>query len=360
MKLEDTRSKSIPVSENWKHALLPENATIQDAIQNLDQVALQIVLVVDDDNRLIGTLSDGDIRRGLLKGLSLNSPIESVIFRNALVVPESLQRDLVLQLMTANKIRQIPVVDKDGCVQGLHLWDQLAQPVERKNTMVIMAGGRGTRMHPHTEDCPKPMLRVAGKPMLEHIIQHAKAEGFEDFIISVHYLGHKIEEHFLDGSHLDVQIRYIRESSPLGTAGALSLLETLPDQPLVITNGDVMTDIRYGEMLDFHERHLAEATMAVRLHEWENPFGVVAMDGVRIVGFHEKPISRSHINAGVYVLSPAMLGLLVQGEPCDMPTLFERAKQGGFETIAYPMHEPWLDVGRPADLDRVNQAKNTE
>jgi dTDP-glucose pyrophosphorylase len=350
----------IQILENWQHAVLTEDATIQQAIQNLDQVALQIVLVVDPQNKLIGTLSDGDIRRGLLKGLTLQSPIDSVIFRNPLVVPESLQRDLVLKLMTVNKIRQVPIVNEDGHVLGLHLWDHLAQPIERKNTMIIMAGGRGTRMYPHTEDCPKPMLRVAGKPMLEHIIQQAKGEGFEDFIISVHYLGHIIEEHFLDGRHLDVRIRYLRESSPLGTAGALSLLESAPDQSLVITNGDVMTDIRYGELLDFHERHAADATMAVRLHEWENPFGVVNMNGIRITGFHEKPVSRSHINAGVYVLSPAVLNLLARDEHCDMPALFERAMLSGLQTIAYPMHEPWLDVGRPADLDQANQARITK
>ena len=348
----------IQILENWQHAVLTENATIQQAIQNLDQVALQIVLVVDDQNKLIGTLSDGDIRRGLLRGLNLQSPIDSVIFRNPLVVPESLQRDLVLQLMTVNKIRQIPIVNEDGHVLGLPLWDQLAQPIERKNTLVIMAGGRGARMHPHSKDCPKPMLHVAGKPMLEHIIQQAKGEGFEDFIISVHYLGHIIEEHFLDGRHLDVRIRYLRERSPLGTAGALSLLESAPDKSLVITNGDVMTDIRYGELLDFHERHAADATMAVRLHEWENPFGVVKMNGIRITSFNEKPVSRSHINGGVYALSPTVLDLLACDEHCDMPTLFERAMLSGLQTIAYPMHEPWLDVGRPADLELANSEQN--
>ena len=349
----------IQIVENWQHAVLMEDATIQQAIQNLDQVALQIVLVVDPQNQLIGTLSDGDIRRGLLKGLTLRSPIESVIFRNPLVVPESLQRDLVLQLMTANKIRQIPIVDEDGHVVGLHLWDHLAQPLERKNTMVIMAGGKGTRMRPHTEDCPKPMLLIAGKPMLEHIIQQAKGEGFEDFIISVNYLGHIIEDYFLDGRHLDVHIRYLRECSPLGTAGALSLLESVPDQPLVITNGDVMTDIRYGELLDFHERHAADATMAVRLHEWENPYGVVNMDGIRITGFHEKPVFHSHINAGVYVLSPAVLDLLSRDEHCDMPALFERVMLSDLQAIAYPMHEPWLDVGNPNDLIRANAELGT-
>ena len=350
----------IQTLENWRNVILTREATIEEAIQNLDQFALQIVLVVDSQNKLIGILSDGDIRRGLLKGLTLHSPIDLVISRNPLVVRESLQRDVVLKLMTENKIRQIPIVNDYGHVVGLHIWDHLAQPIERKNTMVIMAGGRGARMRPHTEDCPKPMLHVAGKPMLEHIIQKAKGEGFKDFIISLHYLGHIIEEHFLDGRHLDVSIRYLRERSPLGTAGALSLLEIAPDQPLVITNGDLITDICYGDLLNFHELHSADATMAVRLHEWENPFGVVNLNGIRITGFHEKPISRYHINAGVYVLSPEILNLLVRDEHCDMPALFERVMLSGLQAIAYQMHEPWLDVGRPADLDRANQAKVKE
>ena len=354
----ETNSQPNLILENWRHASLPENTTIQGAIRNLDEVGLQIILIVDKENKLIGTLSDGDIRRGLLRGLQLDSPIESIIFRNPLVVPESLQRELVLQLMTVNKIRQIPIVEENGLLLGLHLWDHLTQPVQRNNVMVIMAGGRGTRMHPYTEDCPKPMLEVAGKPMLEHIIQRAKSEGFHQFIISVHYLGHMIEDHFSDGAHLGVKIRYLREETPLGTAGALSLMETRPNKPFVITNGDVMTDIHYSELLDFHVRHVADATMAVRLHEWQHPYGVVQTQGIKIAAIEEKPISRTHINAGVYVLSPSALDCLDAGEACDMPTLFERIKGAGQQTIAYPMHEPWLDVGRPADLEKANQSNN--
>lgn len=346
------------IHENWRHATLHENATIQDAIRNLDEVAIQIVLIVDNENRLIGTLSDGDIRRGLLKGLHLHSSIESIIFRNPLVVPASLQRNFVLQLMTMNKIRQIPIVDEKGRILGIHLWDHLAHPIERNNVMVIMAGGRGRRMHPYTEDCPKPMLQVAGKPMLELIIQRAKAEGFHEFIISLHYLGRVIEDYFSDGGELGVKIDYLREETPLGTAGALSLIEVRPNKPFVITNGDVITDIRYSELLDFHDRYVADATMAVRLHEWQHPFGVVKMQGIKIAAIEEKPISHTHINAGVYVLSPSTLDYLDHGKACDMPTLFERIRENEGQTIAYPMHEPWLDVGRPADLEMANLANN--
>ena len=338
----------------WQQAILPFESTIQQAIRNLDQVAIRIILVVNPAGELQGTISDGDIRRGLLKGLDLSSPIASIIHRNAFVVPPEMRREMVMQLMTANKIQQIPVVDEHHHVVGLHLWDEIATPSARPNLMVIMAGGMGARLRPHTENCPKPMLLVAGKPMLEHIIDRAKLEGFSRFVLAIHYLGKMIEDHFGQGDKLGVKIDYLREKSPLGTAGALGLLSPVPDAPFVVTNGDVVTDIRYGELIDFHIRHAAIATMAVRVHEWQHPFGVVQTQGVDIVGLEEKPVARSHINAGVYALSPDALRGLKAGDHCDMPSLFQRMQADAKRTVAYPMHEPWLDVGRSEDLDRAN------
>ena len=339
-----------PSEQIWHQAILPASATIAQAIRNLDLVAIKIVLVTNETGVLEGTISDGDIRRGLLKGLDMNSPLTSVIHRNALVVPPEMSREMVMQLMVANKIQQIPVVDEQHHILGLYLWDEITTPPMRPNIMVIMAGGLGTRLLPHTINCPKPLLPVAGKPMLEHIIERAKLEGFNHFVIAIHYLGHMIEAHFGNGERLGVQINYSREKSPLGTAGALGLLNPLPDLPFVVTNGDVITDIRYGELLDFHTRHAATATMAVRVHEWQHPFGVVQTQGVEIVGFKEKPITLSYINAGVYALAPEALSVLIANTHCDMPTLFERLQASKKRTVAYPMHEPWLDVGRPDDL----------
>ncbi|AWI77212.1 nucleotidyl transferase [Parazoarcus communis] len=349
-------TRSNPSEQPWRKALLASDASLQQAISCLNESTSQIVLVVSADERLIGTLTDGDIRRGLLRGLGLDSPVDSLINHDPLVVPPELGRDAVLQLMRANRVHQLPVVDTDRHVVGLHLLDELMAPRRRRNLMVIMAGGQGTRLRPHTENCPKPLLPVGGKPMLEHIIERAKSDGFGHFVLSIHYLGHMIEEYFGDGSRWGVSIEYLREDSPLGTAGAISLLNPRPELPFVVSNGDVLTDIHYGELLDFHCRHAASATMAVRLHEWQHPFGVVRTDGVDIVGFEEKPISRSHINAGVYVLEPAALGLLKRAEHCDMPTLFARLKEEAARTIVYPMHEPWLDVGRDDDLKRARAA----
>ncbi|MEI6246710.1 MAG: sugar phosphate nucleotidyltransferase, partial [Acidobacteriota bacterium] len=233
------------------------------------------------------------------------------------------------------------------------VFDELMRPQQRDNVMVIMAGGAGKRLLPRTESCPKPLLPVGGKPMLDHIIERAKAEGIGRIVLAVHYLGHMIEAHCGDGRKWGIEITYLREEAPLGTAGALRLLDPPPASAFLVTNGDVLTDIRYGDVLDFHARHGANATMAVRMYEWQNPFGVVHTEGVDIVGFEEKPVVRSHINAGVYVLQPDALEMLTPGEPCDMPTLFERLQGRQSRTIVYPVHEPWLDIGRADDLARA-------
>jgi dTDP-glucose pyrophosphorylase len=348
------------VSARWRAALLRSDATVQQVVRSLNDSGLQIVLIVSADDVLLGTVTDGDIRRGLLRGLELGSPVEAVMNRSPFVAPLQLGRELVLELMRANKIRQLPIVDSRGVVAGLHLLDQLLKPTERTNLMVVMAGGEGTRLRPHTQNCPKPLLAVAGKPMLEHIIVRAKSEGFSRFVLAVHYLGHMIEEYFGDGERWGVKIHYIREREPLGTAGAVRLLSPRPDAPFLVTNGDVLTNIRYGELLDFHIRHGASATMAVRLHEWQHPFGVVRTKGVDIVGFEEKPIARSHVNAGIYVLEPLTAELLSEGERCDMPALFERVQRQSLRTIVYPMHEPWLDVGRPDDYESAQQIRPGE
>jgi dTDP-glucose pyrophosphorylase len=340
-------------SPAWHRALLPATATVQDAIRNLDETALQIALVVSGDGTLIGTITDGDIRRALLRGLGLDSPLDSVTFREALVVPSQLPRETVLSLMQANEIHALPVVDQSRRVAGLHLLRELLAPVKRSNLMVIMAGGEGTRLRPQTEHCPKPLLPVGGKPLLEHVIVAAERQGFRQFVIAVRYLGHLIEEYFGDGSAWRVNIDYVREETALGTAGALALLDPTPSGAFVVSNGDVLTDIRYGELLDFHCHHNAAATMAVRQHEWQNPYGVVSTEGVDITGFTEKPITRSHVNAGIYVLEPGVLDALPSGERCDMTALFERVRLRNQRTVVYPMHEPWFDLGLPADLARA-------
>ena len=344
----------------WKYALMRDTSSIQEAIVNLDRTGFKIVLSVDESGRLLGTVSDGDIRRGLLKAVSLDEPISVVANKSPLVAPENMSRDAVRDWMIVNKLQQVPVVNNDRQVIGLHMWDELSGPKERQNIMVIMVGGKGTRLGSKTEKCPKPLLPVGGKPMLEHIIEKAKTNGISRFLLAIGYLGHMIEEYFGDGRKWGVDIKYLREEEPLGTAGALSLMEPA-SCPTLVTNGDVMTDIGYGEILDFHDLHVeAAATMAVHLHEWQHPYGVVNISGIDIVSLEEKPLVRTYVNAGVYVIESEAIACLAQSQPCDMPDFFGLLKDAGKRTIIYPMHEPWIDVGSPEDLTFAQSQKDSE
>ncbi|WP_045212431.1 nucleotidyltransferase family protein [Desulfonatronovibrio magnus] len=342
---------------NWKKTLLTSDANLEQAISNLDTSALQIAMVVGPDGAFQGTITDGDIRRGLLNGLKLSDSITHVVNRSPLVVPPNLDRITVLKMMQVNTVRQLPIIDENRKPVGLHLLNELMKPASRSNFMVIMAGGQGARLRPHTENCPKPLLPVDGKPMLEHIILRALSQGYKNFVITTHYLGHMIEEYFGSGKDLGINIEYLREDTPLGTAGALSLLKPRPQECFVVSNGDVLTDIDYGELLEFHQRQNAAATMAVRLHEWQNPFGVVHTNGFDITGFEEKPTVSSRVNAGIYVLEPEILDLLESDQHCDMPHLFLQAQEQGKRCVVFPMHEPWLDVGRPDDLEKASAAR---
>ena len=346
---------------NWKRALLSSAGSIEDAIKVLSDASLKIVLVTDSTLSLMGTITDGDIRRGLLRGLTLSSPISEVINLKPIVVPKTFTREVVRNMMSANRIFQIPIVDEDLKLVGLHVWDEQRSTVARDNAMVIMAGGRGTRLLPKTEKTPKPMLLLGGKPILEHIINRAKAAGITEFVLAIHHLGEVIEEYFGNGQFLGVNISYIKEKSPLGTAGALGLIDPKPTKPIIVANGDVITDIRFGDILEFHSQNNAMATMAVQVYESENPFGVVQTKGISITDYVEKPIIRSLVNAGVYVLNPSALDFIERDAECSMPTLFEILRKESLKTIAFPLHENWLDLGSPSDLAKaIEEIQSTQ
>lgn len=334
----------------WGQLVLPINATIKDAIQILNVYAKKIALITDANGILVGTIVDGDIRRGLLKGLTISSPIIEIINREPLTVTLELSRAAVGQIMTNRRIMQIPIVDSRLKLIGLYLWDEIFKPHEYSNTVVIMAGGKGLRLLPHTENRPKGMLLIAGKPILEHILNRFKAEGFSQFVIAIQHLGYQIENYFGDGKQLGVNIEYLKESSPLGTAGALSLLNPAPTDSFLVTNCDVMTGAQITELLEFHKQNGATATMAVKNHEWVNPFGVVEIEGIEIIGYREKPIIRSTINAGLYVLEPKVLDYFNANNAIDMSTLFEKFLLNKERVVSYPIFESWLDIGTPFNL----------
>ena len=342
-------------NKNWKNTLLDFDSTIEEAIINLNNSGLQIVLVLSKNKSLIGTITDGNIRKGILEGLDFKDSINKIFHKEPLVATRQMNREEIIQLMQSNGVNAIPLVDENLNVLDLYLISEFVTSPKHPNLLFIMSGGKGQRLLPHTENCPKPLLKVNGKPMLEHIIERAKLNGFYRFVISIHYLGYMIEDYFGNGANWNVEITYLKESSPLGTAGCISLLENQPEDPIVVTNGDILTDINYDDLLDYHIQHVnAVATMAIRSHEWRHSYGVVHTKGLEITGFEEKPVSRTNINAGVYVLSPSALSFLKYNEHCDMPTLFERLGDNNLRRIIYPIYENWIDVGRNEDYDIVN------
>jgi dTDP-glucose pyrophosphorylase/CBS domain-containing protein len=341
--------------ETWSLTVVNKNTTIRDAIENMNLSKLGIVLVEDGEEHFVGVVLDGDIRRGFLQGVTLDSSVLEIVNLKPVIIRPDTRDELVQQTMMQSGISHAPVVDEADQLCGLIVLDRFQEIVARPNLFIVMAGGKGSRLLPLTLETPKPMLLVNGRPILEHILLRAKTSGFSKFLIATNYLGSLIEDHFEDGSKLAIEIDYLREEEPLGTAGALSLLDEPAELPLVISNGDVLSSLDYSRILEFHETSGSAATMAVRLHELQHPFGVVEINGVEIIGLKEKPVIQSFINAGIYVLSPLALGFLHPNEYCDMTTLFERLRSAGEKTCAYPLHEIWADVGTPSDLDTARQ-----
>lgn len=343
------------MSKSWEKAIIGINSTIQEAIENLNESCLQIILIVDETQSFVGTITDGDIRRGILKGLTIQSSIKSIIFREPLVVPPEMNKESVLHLMKANKIQRLPIIDSFKKVKGLHIYELIEEIKSLDNYFIVMAGGKGTRMRPFTEKCPKPMLLVKDKPILEHILLRAIANGFTNFIFCIHYLGDMIKDYFEDGTKWNVTISYVFENFPLGTAGALRLIPFEINKPILVTNGDVLTDINYSDLIEYNQLHDAWGTMAVRDYILQHPFGVVNTNGIYIENFEEKPSFKTLVNAGVYVIHQEAINLIKKNIFLDMPTLFTYINQSGNRIIAYPMHETWMDVGRPNDLELANR-----
>ena len=335
-----------PTQQVW----ITPDTDLQHTIKVIDQGALQIALVVDAEKRLIGTVTDGDIRRGLLNGLNLDSPVEQIMNRQFRSVREGTKESEVLALMRRDVLHQIPALDAQGRVVNLFLLEELLQNRALPNPVVIMSGGEGKRLRPLTKDCPKPMLNVKGKPMLEIILDRCKEAGFQQFYLSVNYLKQQIIDYFGDGSRWGINIEYLEETQPLGTAGALKLLPPNLSLPFLVLNGDVLTQVPYSALLRFHEEHEAFATVSVKEHETFIPFGVVETKGNLVSGFQEKPTLTHYVNAGVYALSPNALSYLTPTVPCDMPELLQRIQADNHSLHAFPIHENWLDVGRHETL----------
>ncbi len=339
--------------KNFRNVIVGLQTTLCDVIALIDSSGLQLAVVMHENGRLAGIISDGDVRRALLRGCDMATPAADIMNRNPITAYASTAPSELLALMRRKVLHHIPLLDENQCMIDLVTLDMLTGVVERLNWVVLMAGGLGTRLHPLTENCPKPMLHVGGKPILESILESFVEQGFRQFYLSVNYLADTIRKHFGDGSRHGVEIHYLHESKRLGTAGALSLLPARPSDPILVMNGDLLTRLRFDQMLKFHEEHEAKATMAVREYDFQVPYGVVNIDGTSISSIDEKPVHRFFVNAGIYTLSPESLELIPDDTFFDMPTFFEKLRANGQSTLAYPLREYWLDVGHLEEFERA-------
>lgn len=338
---------------NWQKVVIEPSLSIKEALKVIDRETLRVALVVKN-NSLIGMVTDGDVRRGILGGIELTAPVSSIMNRSPISASCSLSSNELKMLMQSRKILSLPLIDDDNQLVGLKTLHETLTIEKRKNPVFIMAGGFGTRLKPLTDNCPKPMLKIGNKPMLETLLNSFKSYGFYKFYISTHYLPEIIVDYFGDGSQFGVEITYVHEETPLGTGGALSLLpDTLPKEPLIMINGDILTNVNFLKVLDFHDKQNSDATMCVRDYEVKIPFGVIEGEGNEISAMVEKPTYRYFVNAGIYVVSHNIISSLPKNERLDMPSLFKMKQQEGLKTLKFPIHEYWLDVGRHDDFKKA-------
>lgn len=335
------------------------NSSVRQVMECIDQSAKGIALVLDDQRHLIGTVTDGDIRRAILAGMDLDLSIsellrlrQPIFASGAITAPLGTDETTLLDLMTENDVRHIPLVDENECVTDISFLTEIVKEHKLPIRAVVMAGGFGNRLRPLTEDVPKPMLPVGNKPLLQLIVEQFKQAGIRQVNVATHYKGDVIAEHFKNGEAFGVDIRYVKEDQPLGTAGALSLLEEA-DEPLLVMNGDILTRVDFRALLHFHREHKADLTVCVRQYEFNVPYGVIDTDGVNVKGISEKPVVRQFINAGIYLLNPQVRRLVPNGQAYDIPDLIERLIKEERTVVCFPIREYWLDIGEAGQYDQA-------
>lgn len=337
----------------WQPLSVPPEASLRDVMLTIDQGKLGIALVVDTNGRLVGTVTDGDLRRAFLHGVGLDAIVDLVMTRDFTAVSQDATAPGVLELMRIRSVKQVPVLDARGCIMGLYFLPDLVEASTRPNWAVIMAGGEGRRLRPLTAETPKPMLPVGNRPLLENTVSLLVSHGFRHLFLSICYLGDQIESHFGDGSQFGCHIAYLREKKPLGTAGALTLLPERPCDPLLVANGDLLTDVNLSALMDYHTETGSAATQCVLEYVYQIPFGVVHCEEGRVIDTEERPLRRLLINAGIYVLSRDLLDLIPVDQEFTMPDCLAKARRDGYRVVAFPIRERWTDIGRPEDYDRA-------
>ncbi len=343
--------------ENVLKICIHADKSLIDVLNNLESEEKQIVLIIDSEKKLLGTISDGDIRRHLITGKSLSTKVSEVMNTNFISIKKEETKRRILHLMKEKGINQIPVIDESGKILDLILLKELIEVKDfLDNPVLIMAGGMGSRLRPFTEKCPKPMLKVGEKPILEILLEQFIENGFSNFYISVNYLKEQIIEYFRDGQKWGVDIKYLIEENPLGTAGALSLLPKDLDKPFVVINGDILTKFNVKQLIDFHYKNQSDLTICAREYEIKVPFGVIETSGIELKHIIEKPSYKHYINAGVYTFSQEVLKIIPENKPIDMPVLIEKLQSLNKKIIICPIHEYWIDIGRHETLDKAHQS----
>ncbi len=336
--------------------LITPQTTIISTLKVIDDAAFEIALVVDDDGKLLGTVTDGDIRRGIIKGADLQSPIADLMNRNPIIAEQNAPDDELLFMMTNRSIKHLPVVDRNRRILRLvQLKDLIARKV-RSNIAVIMAGGLGSRLGEITRETPKPLLPVGGRPIIALIIEQLRRHGIEKIYVSVNYKADKIKDYLSRNPIAGVKLAFLEEKQFLGTAGSLSLLPELPDAPIILMNGDILSPVNFGNLLQMHMTAAKPLTVCTREFSFQIPYGVLQMRGDELIDIEEKPSHSIFINAGIYVLEPALLELIEPEKRLDMPDLIKLVKQNMGGVSCYPVSEFWLDIGSPNDYTKARDS----
>jgi dTDP-glucose pyrophosphorylase/predicted transcriptional regulator len=345
--------------DDWRKVLLTPKDSLERTIKVLHEGGCRIALVADKFGMLLGTVTDGDIRRALINQLTMESPVSLIMNGNPITVDDKVNNKEILSLMSDQSLLHMPIIDKDGILCGLETLQHLIESPIYDNPIFLMAGGFGTRLHPLTKDTPKPLLKVGNKPILEMIIEQFINYGFHNFYISTHFKSEQIRDYFKDGKLHNVSVKYVHEDVPLGTAGSLGLLpDNLPSLPIIVMNGDLLTKVDFKNLLNFHCEHNSEATMCVREYDFQVPYGVVEIDNYNIKEIKEKPVHRFFVNAGIYVLNRSLINK-VDGKSClDMTDFLEKELNNG-GVNAFPIHEYWLDIGQMEEYEKANREFST-
>ncbi len=339
--------------DNWRDTLISPDVSITDAMLQLDKVALRILIVVQELDQLIGVITDGDIRRGLLKKISFEDPISKIMSTKPLAATMNLSPDSIRNLLTKHSLLAIPVINGERQVIGLESFSSQIASSQVDYDVVIMAGGFGKRLLPLTQKLPKPMLPLGSKPILENIIEQFIVQGFKNFYISTHYKAKIIEDYFGSGERFGVSINYLQENIPLGTAGALGFLKNKVKNTFLVMNADLVTNMNFKNLIDFHHHQQAIATMCVRENTFQVPYGVVEIVNSSIQAIQEKPIYSHFVNVGVYCLNPEIFQYIDLDTYLDMPSLFQNLISAGDCVKAFPLYEDWLDIGRMDDYQKA-------